>query len=353
MNPSEVDATTGSPLDSPELHPEIEPLTTEEKEQFLARARAEGRALTSAEQYAIFGPPPDPVEPAPRYAEVAAMEPAFLDAARLTQLQSNFFPELPSSAIPARPRLVRGVIFDFDYTLAKLARPLAELMAEGARAADAYMRSTGMTLPEDFATQIVEARRFAEKKSEDEQEEHLADDALSFLLQFYGYPASRMDPEVLRRAVEIFYAPEMTAWKLAPGAGEVLAALKREGYKLAVLANYNCDRVFQRTIDYLGIRPFLDVCLCSASVEYRKPDPRYFQIVLDLWDVLPYEIVVVGDSLVHDIQGGIELGAQTVLVSGETSPQVAHDNAAVSEQIAPDAVIEDLGRLPPIVAEWA
>ena len=88
----------------------------------------------------------------------------------------------------------------------------------------------------------------------EEKEEHLADDALSFLLQFYGYPTSRMDPQVLKQAVDMFYAPEMTAWRLAPGAKQVLESFRADGYKLALLANYNCDRVFQRTIDYLGLR---------------------------------------------------------------------------------------------------
>ncbi len=40
----------------------MEPLTPEEKERFLARVRAQGRSLTSEEQYALFGPPPEPME---------------------------------------------------------------------------------------------------------------------------------------------------------------------------------------------------------------------------------------------------------------------------------------------------
>jgi putative hydrolase of the HAD superfamily len=159
---------------------------------------------------------------------------------------------------------------------------------------------------------------------------------------------------VLKAAVDIFYAPEMTAWRLKPGAKETLLALQQQGYRLALLANYNCDRVFQRTIDYLGLRPFFDVCLCSAAVEYRKPDARYFQLVLDRWDVLPYEVVVVGDSLVHDIQGGLELGALTIYLEGAaTDPQVVHANEEVAGQVTPDAVVAHVGEVPALVAEWA
>ncbi|MFN3981065.1 MAG: HAD family hydrolase [Caldilinea sp.] len=338
-------------FDKAGLRPGQEPLTPEEKERLLARVRGEGRTLTSEEMYAIFGPPPEPTTAAPTYDDVAEMEAANIDGDRLASLSRDFFHEWGDAA-PMRPPLVRGVIFDFDDTLAVRTRLLDELMAEGARAADAYMRSTGMTLPEAFDIKIIEARRFAEEKSAEEQEEHLADDAMSFLLQFFGYPASRMEPAVLQRAVDIFYAPEMTAWKLRPGVRAVLDALRAAGYKLALFTNYNCDRVFQRTVDYLGLRRYFDLCLSSAAVEYRKPDPGFLQIALDQWDCLPYEVVVVGDSLHEDIRGGIELGAQTVLVRGATHPQVILDNQRLAAEIIPDAAIDELSALPAIVREW-
>jgi HAD superfamily hydrolase (TIGR01509 family) len=333
--------------------PVIEELTTEELERFLARARAQGRQLTAEERALVYGgrAPATPAEPTKT--EVHEMEAALLDRKKLAQLTTNFFPELGDHPPSPRISLVHGVIFDFDFTLAYLATPIDELMEQGARAAESYMRSMGMELPADFWQSIVEARRFAQEKSEQEQEEHIADDAMSFLLQFFGYPASKLDRDILARAVDIFYAPEMTAWRLYKGAREVLEQLHAAGYKLAVLANYNCDRVFQRIVDYLGIRPYFDVCLCSASVEYRKPDVRFFNVVLDRWGALPYEVVVVGDSLLQDIQGGLDLGALTVHCCFGTTPQVEHDNAQAAGQIAPDATIRELGQLPAQIYEWA
>lgn len=339
--------------DIDELRPGMEPLTEEEKEAFLARARAQGRSLTSEEQYAIFGPPPEPAaEPQPEI-QVAEMQPAHLEREELARLEQNFFPELGDRDRLPEFSLLRGVIFDFDNTLAELSRPHAELLEEGAKAAADYMRSTGMELPDDFWNNIIEARRFSEEKSEEEQEEHIADDAMSFLLQFFGYPASQMDPQVLQRAVDIFYAPEMTAWRLRPGAKGLLKTLHAQGYKLAVITNYNADRVFQRTIDYLGIRPYLDICLSSGSVEYRKPDTKIFNIALERWDALAYEVVIVGDSLAHDIAGGIELGALTVFVDQPTTAQVAFTNEQLAGQVKPDARITDLAELPQWLHQWA
>lgn len=351
--PPEEDAELMARLDAIELRPGMEPLTPEEKEAFLARVRAQGRTLTSDEQYALFGPPPEKPAPQPPPPEVSEMEPALLDEEEIARLSDNFFPELGDIAAIAAPRLVQGVIFDFDYTLAVPTRDLGEAQAEGARAAEAYMRSTGMDLPDDFWTNIVEARRFSEEKSEEEQEEHIADDALSFLLQFFGYPASRMDPDVLHRAVDIFYAPEMTAWQLRPGARDLLAALQSAGYKLALMANYNCDRVFQRMVDYLGIRPYFDMVISSAAIEYRKPDPQFANLALERWDALPYEVVMVGDSLRHDIACGLEAGTLTAWLDQTTSPQVAHDNQTLAGQVRPDARVDDLAALMAHIEAWA
>lgn len=261
--------------------------------------------------------------------------------------QSQFFSGEPARLRPRK--LVQGLIFDFDNTLARLNRPLSELMREGAQTAVAYMRSTGMTdLPDEFQDHLIEARIFAETKSDDEQEEHTADDTLSFLLQFVGYPASRMNEDVLRRAVDLFYAPEMTAWEPMPGAFELLQQLHAAGFPLAVIANYASDRIFQRIVDYTGLRPFLDVCLSSAAVEWRKPDQQIYDVALQRWDAEPYEIVCVGDSLKHDVAGGQAIGALTVLCR---MIPLAEDQRLV-DSIEPDAVIEELPELPALIETW-
>ena len=195
-------------------------MTAEEKERFLARARAEGRTLTSAEMYTIFGPPPEAVAPTPAYSTVTAMSAAPLDAVRLTQLQANFFPELGGGEGLRRERLLRGVIFDFDHTLAFPTRPLAYSMEDGANAAVAYMLATGMTLPADFATQVVEARRFAEEKSAEEREEHLADDALEFPAPVLWLPGQPPGSRC---------APSGCGYLLCPGDDRVAVGARRSG----------------------------------------------------------------------------------------------------------------------------
>ncbi len=274
-----------------------------------------------------------------------------LDPAEVARLGQNFFADFQGEP-PPPPRLVQGIIFDFDNTLAQLGRPIHDLMVEGGKNAVGYMRATGMDLYDTFWEQMIEARTFAEFKSDEEQEEHIANDTLSFLLQFFNYPASRMDPNVLKSAVDMFYAPEMVAWQLLPQAKETLAELQSQGYKLALIAHYSCERVFQRIVDYLGLRPYFDLVVCSAGVEWRKPVPDIFQLAATRWDAMPHELVVVGDSLAHDILGGLELGAMTVQTQLVPGP-ISEADALLADQIAPDATITSLDQLPGIIHEWA
>ncbi|MCB0114123.1 MAG: HAD family hydrolase [Caldilineaceae bacterium] len=332
---NENGAATGAEYDH--LYSEgMEALTLDELDEFMKRAKARAQNFGEAERRSLRQDRPDEIE------EVAAD----LDDETLAALSRNFFPELPAALRPRR--LVQGIVFDFDNTLARLKRPIEDLMAEGARNAETYMRSTGMDLPDAFWESIVEARIFAATKSDDEQEEHIADDTLSFLLQFFGYPASKMDPDVLHRAVDLFYAPEMTAWEPMPGALDLLRRLQDDGYRLAVIANHPCDRAFQRIVDYTGLRPFLDVCISSAAVEWRKPGRDIYDIVIKRWDVEPYELVCVGDSLKHDIAGGIDLGAQTIHCC---MIPLAEDQRIVDEVNA-DAVVGDLGEVWGLVEAW-
>jgi FMN phosphatase YigB (HAD superfamily) len=306
-------------------------------DEFMKRAKARASDFPPAQQSAVV-----------TEVEMVQEQEAAVAPERLAGLLTNFYPELPADSLRPR-RIVQGVIIDFDNTLARLKQPIEELMESGARQAEMYMRSTGMDFPEDFWKNIVEARIFAQTKSDDEKEEHVADDALSFLLQFFNYPASRMDGDVLRRAVDIFYAPEMTAWEPMPGALDLLRWLNAEGYKVALIANYGCDRVFQRIVDYTGLRPFLDVCLCSGAVEWRKPGPEIYDVVLKRWDAEPYELVCVGDSLKHDIAGGLELGALTVHC--QMMP-LAEDQRIV-DVVSADSEIDDLAQLPGLIQAWA
>ncbi len=261
--------------------------------------------------------------------------------------------DLRGVATSRHPALLGGLIFDFDHTLAQPRTPLAAQWQKGARLAQSYLEAQGLKLFPEFWEQVLEARRFAQQKSEEEEEEHIANDTMSFLLQFCGYPASKMDEQVLNTSVDLFYAPEMTGWELLPGVTDTLAALQAMGLQLAVIANYPCARVFQRTIDYLQLRRYFSAVICSASLEWRKPRPEIFQPVLRQWQLYPYEVAVVGDNLQEDINGGLHLGAMTVHARVTAADaQTTYRNARAEARITPDGTFTAWPELIDLIRPW-
>ena len=93
-----------------------------------------------------------------------------------------------------------------------------------------------------------------------------------------------------------------------------------------VLQEFGMDTVFTHVVE-------------SAAVGIRKPDVRIFQKALDLLDMSPAEVTVVGDSMGNDIRPARMLGCQTVWLRG---PQ--WNDKPVDESL-PDRIINNIEEL--------
>lgn len=248
--------------------------------------------------------------------------------------------------IPRHTRSIQAVLVDFEDTLAGFARPQHVLADEGAQAATAVLRQAGLELPDDFAGQWLKALDFAATKSAREQEEHTADDTLAFLVQFYGYLA--VDRKLVRQAVDAHYAPLVAAVVALPGAVAAVQALQQAGFRLAVVANSNCDRSVQRMVRQIGLRAQFDIVLTSQTTQMRKPRPDLYTMALQAWDVDPYQAVAVGDRLDEDIAPAQELGLRAVLFNAQ--PHLT--NARQARQVQPDAEIGAWAELWPLLMGW-
>jgi HAD superfamily hydrolase (TIGR01509 family) len=113
------------------------------------------------------------------------------------------------------------------------------------------------------------------------------------------------------------------SWPLTPGAKEVLAELKRRGYKLGVVSNW--DALLPGVLECTGLSPYFDYIGASALEGVAKPDPRIFQIVLDRLGVAPAEAVHVGDSP-DDVKGATAAGIHPILFDPyKHNPEALHD----------------------------
>jgi putative hydrolase of the HAD superfamily len=108
---------------------------------------------------------------------------------------------------------------------------------------------------------------------------------------------------------------DVTLTKL-PYFDEVLAELKRKGYKLGIITNTVTSREehVRTALRKIDAEKYFDIILTSVDVGHEKPDERIFITALTALRVKPYEAMMVGNRISTDIVGGNRVGIKTVLL---------------------------------------
>lgn len=91
-----------------------------------------------------------------------------------------------------------------------------------------------------------------------------------------------------------------------------LAALHARGKTLGILSNFstNLEDILRR----LGAHRYFKFFVVSAAVGVEKPDPRIFDLTVRAANRPRQEIVYIGDSIFHDIDGARHAGIDAILV---------------------------------------
>lgn len=110
-----------------------------------------------------------------------------------------------------------------------------------------------------------------------------------------------------------------TPWVGVPGAADALRALSGAGYQLAVVSN--AWGTVAQWLEQYGVcsvdggdLPQVAAVIDSHLVGVEKPDPRIFQLAIDVLDVPPERSLYVGDSIRFDVNGAYGAGLHPVHV---------------------------------------
>jgi putative hydrolase of the HAD superfamily len=92
----------------------------------------------------------------------------------------------------------------------------------------------------------------------------------------------------------------------------MLDALGARGTRLGILSNFspNCEDVLRQ----VGIHHYFSFFVVSAIAGVEKPEPRIFDLAVRAADRPRAEIVYVGDSIFHDVEGAQRAGIAAILV---------------------------------------
>lgn len=125
--------------------------------------------------------------------------------------------------------------------------------------------------------------------------------------------------------------------RLLPGAKELLERLDAAGVKMALLTNGPED-MQKAAINVLGVARHFRAILVSGDrdVAARKPAPRIFSLVCTGLQMVPEQIVMVGDNVEADIGGALDYGLQAVLMDhgGTGAPDRAPAGVPVVTSLA-------------------
>jgi putative hydrolase of the HAD superfamily len=124
-----------------------------------------------------------------------------------------------------------------------------------------------------------------------------------------------------------------------------LAALKDRGLRIGLLSNTHWPRAFhEHFLERDGLAAFVDVRCYTSELARTKPHPEAFAAVLGGLGAEPAATVFVGDRPYDDVFGAKAAGMRAVLRRNALVP--AYD-------VEPDAVIDRLAELVPIVEAWS
>jgi len=113
------------------------------------------------------------------------------------------------------------------------------------------------------------------------------------------------DPEAAARLHRALYHRNR---RRVPGALELLEALSAVT-RIAVVTN-NTQAEQREKLATFGFAPHVTSLVTSEEVGASKPDPRIFRTALERVDCAPEDAVMIGDSLVHDVEGALEAGIE-------------------------------------------
>ncbi len=238
--------------------------------------------------------------------------------------------------------LLKAVLFDLGDTLIGNEKPWAEIRSDGLKSSYAFLREKGSkldfrTFKAELTSRIDEAELMRQKQL---IEIPIEDIFQNTLLALGEAKASTLVPSIVER----YFQPEFNAWRLYDDVSETLTELRAKGLELGLVSNTWSDWAVRMMLRNFGIDKWFDVAVTSAQLRIRKPRPEIFLAALDALKARPTEAAMVGNSLVDDMDGAKNLGMRAIHV--ERDAVAPHDN------VDPDATVQQIRQVLPIIEEW-
>ncbi|MEO6213098.1 MAG: HAD family hydrolase [Vicinamibacterales bacterium] len=204
----------------------------------------------------------------------------------------------------------RAIFFDVDFTLIHPGP-----MFQGAGYHDFCSRHAVAVDPARFETAVLGAASLLEAPAQIYDPEIFVR-YTSRIIEGMGGEGDGIDPA----AREIYDAwAACQHFDLYEDVPDVLRAIHGSGVRIGLISNtQRCLTSFEQHFELEGL---FSVALSSSAHGYMKPHRSIFEAALARAGADASEAMMVGDSLVHDIEGARAIGMRGVLVARGGTPQ--------------------------------
>ena len=128
------------------------------------------------------------------------------------------------------------------------------------------------------------------------------------------------DLEEAGRAGRRFRALSTEYIRLYDGAKELLRGLRAEGGRVWLLSN--AQSIFTSwELERLGLTEYFDGIYLSSDYGVKKPDRRFFDVLLRERGIAPERAVMIGNDGLCDIRGGRAAGLAACYIRSNLSPK--------------------------------
>lgn len=192
--------------------------------------------------------------------------------------------------------MIRAVLFDLDNTLTDFVKMKDQAIAAATQA----MIDMGLPFDADEANRRI----YAIYDREGIEYQRVFDQLLK---DVYG----RVPPAILAAAIIGYRRARDSVLVLYPHVELTLVELVRRGLRLAVLSDARSLQAWQR-LHHLALAHMFDHVITFDDTGQRKPSPAPFRRAMELLDLPPEVLLMVGDWPARDMKGASALGIRTV-----------------------------------------
>jgi HAD superfamily hydrolase (TIGR01662 family) len=135
-----------------------------------------------------------------------------------------------------------------------------------------------------------------------------------------GYPESQVRP-VIHSFYETHFPKLKASTRPRPEARPLVQAIFDQGYAVAIATNPMFPRrAIEQRLEWAGVPDFPFKLVTSyENSHFCKPNPRYYQEILDKMGCRPQEAVMVGDDPGNDIQPALQVGLHTYWITNHST----------------------------------